>query len=377
MTSAQAKAARDRVRKNPPPSQPQQTNGIDLAALCLSPADWEARDIPEEETLLGPFSKTTRGELAADTGLGKTMLGLARSTAISTGQNFLHWRSPRAGRVLYIDGEMPPGLIQTRLQIARAWFEISEPLARDRFVLLSTADVEEYMPPLDTPEGERWLLNFIEQMGGFDDITFDNRACLVVGEMSADDASTRAIKHLQRQLTRQSIGQFWLHHTGYDTTRGYGRKAREWELDYVMIGEKTENRNGADVAMTIRFTKSRRRTPDNRADYEPVELELSRGIWTFKTTDAETATTQATPLGRNQKIVRDAATKLLAASTKQAPGGHPAGGHVVITLETLEDEVRKTFVCEAKRFPSRFGEALNGLTNAKRLHQYAGLVWLP
>jgi len=66
-------------------------------------------------------------------------------------------RERRAGRVLFIDGEMPPGLIQTRLRLARSWFELGDPLTRDMCVL-SKLDVDDQMPPLDTPRasGGSW-----------------------------------------------------------------------------------------------------------------------------------------------------------------------------------------------------------------------------
>jgi hypothetical protein len=32
-----------------------------------------------------------------------------------------------------------------------------------------------------------------------------------------------------------SIAQVWLHDTGHDTTKGFGTKTREWEMDTVII----------------------------------------------------------------------------------------------------------------------------------------------
>jgi Tfp pilus assembly protein PilF len=297
ITREQAQQAKDDALKDP---EPPPNTDFDASVLCLSPAEWEARDLPPEDKLLGPFSTTARAELSADTGLGKTMLGLALAHAMARGVPFLHWHPGRAGRVLYIDGEMPGELIQARLGAARSWFGLSEPLGRDRLCVLSKADVEDQMPPLDSPEGERWLLGFCEQVGRFDHITFDNRACLTIGDLFGDDASTQTVKSLQRELTKQKIGQLWLHHTGYETSRGYGRKSREWELDSVAVGEWLQEQNDADVAMRITFKKARRRTPDNRADYEPVEVTLQRGEWLWSPADTEARSVKTT-LGRNNR----------------------------------------------------------------------------
>jgi RecA-family ATPase len=344
--------------------------------LCLSPAEWEARDLPPEDKLLGPFSTTARAELSADTGLGKTMLGLALAHAMARGVPFLHWHPGRAGRVLYIDGEMPGELIKARLGAARSWFGLSEPLGRDRLCVLSKADVEDQMPPLDSPEGERWLLGFCEQVGRFDHITFDNRACLTIGDLFGDDASTQTVKSLQRELTKQKIGQLWLHHTGYEASRGYGRKSREWELDSVAVGERLEEQNDADVAMRITFKKARRRTRDNRADYEPVEVTLQRGEWLWSPADTEARSVRTT-LGRNQQIIFDAATKLLAGSTTKAPAGHQANGATVVSVEALKNETRRMMACDPQHFSSRFNEALNGVANRHKLNLYDGYVWAP
>jgi AAA domain len=346
---------------------------VDVAKLCLTPAAWEARDIPPEDRLLGPFSTTTRTEISADTGLGKTMLGLGRAYAIRLGQDFLHWKAHRSGRVLYLDGEMPLELIQQRVKLTRSWFGIDEPVD-DGLFILSRFDVED-MPPLDTPEGARWLLNLLDQLGRIDDITFDNRASLSNGDQAGDDASSQALKQLQREITKRSTGQLWLHHTGYQQDRGYGRKSREWELDTVAVGERIEERRDADVAMRLTFKKARRRTPENRADYEPVELELCQGQWLWQQADA--GKVAVSKLGRNQKLVLDAATKLLASSDAKAPPGHPAGSAMVIKILALSEEVRKLMSCEAKHFATRFDEAVNGLANSRRLGHYDGLVWLP
>jgi AAA domain len=354
---------------------------LDISTLCLSPEDWEFREIHPEDTLLGPFSTTTRTEIAADTGLGKTMLGLGIGHAKATGSDFLHWKAGRAGRVLFVDGEMPPGLIQARLRLARSWFDLPDPLPRNRMCVLSKMDVDDQMPPLDTPKGERWIMSLIEQLGRFDAAIFDNRASLTSGDQSGDDASCSAVKHLQRELTKLSIGQIWLHHTGYDASRGYGRKSREWELDTVAVGERLEGRPDADVAMKITFKKARRRTPENRADYDPIEVELVKGQWLWQPIESEKsgggANGKDKALGTNQQAVFDAAAKLIAAGISKAPPGHPAGHRTVISIDMLKEETRRMLACDPKHYSSRFDDALNRLVGRRKLGLYTGYVWLP
>jgi hypothetical protein len=49
-------------------------------------------------------------------------------------------------------------------------------------------------------------------------------------------------------------------------------------MDTVMVGDKEES--DADVSFKLRFTKSRRRNPQNREDYREMVLELRDGKWT-------------------------------------------------------------------------------------------------
>jgi hypothetical protein len=93
------------------------------------------------------------------------MFGLAAAYAKRLGANFLGWKGRRQASVFYLDGEMPPELIKDRLAMAASWFH-SEPVA-DGFHLLSREDVED-MPPLDTPEGARWLFDFMSRLGEID-----------------------------------------------------------------------------------------------------------------------------------------------------------------------------------------------------------------
>ena len=100
----------------------------------LSPAQWAARQILPQDRLLGSlFSTTTRSQLSADTGLGKTMLGLAFNFAMRLGVDFLHWRCRRQASVFILDGEMPLPLVKERLAVAASWFGANSEDVTDGF----------------------------------------------------------------------------------------------------------------------------------------------------------------------------------------------------------------------------------------------------
>ena len=148
---------------------------------------------------------------------------------------------------------------------------------------------------------------------------------------------------------------------------------RTWHLDTDMVGERLDKPD-ADVAFTLKFPKCRRRTPQNRGDFEQVDLVLAHGLWT---SSIPAPYKKDRALGRNQQIVFEAATKLLAAATAKAPPGHPAGARAVVSVDTVREQTRRTMVCEPKRFAVRFEEGLNGLCKSRRLEHFDKLVWLP
>lgn len=86
----------------------------------LSLPGWLEREVKLPDCLMGEWLTTTsRVELVAPTGLGKTNLGLAWAAFAAAGLDFLHWRgSGRPRRVLYVDGEMSERLMHSRLKDA-------------------------------------------------------------------------------------------------------------------------------------------------------------------------------------------------------------------------------------------------------------------
>ena len=299
-------------------------------ALCVSAPDWMERTLPPRDFLVGEFlSTTSRVLFAADTGLGKTMIGLALAVALATGTDLLHWKVPRPRRVLYVDGEMPRELIKERLIDAVDRIKCARDAMR-HLSILSTEDAKD-LPPLNTTEGQAWLDNFIEQHGSFDLILFDNIAALTLGDMR-DEESWRGVEPWMQSLTKRRIGQIWLHHTGHDGGRSYGSKVREWKMDCVLLGERIEEQ-GADVAMRCTFKKARTRTPSNRADFEPFDLRLMDGQWT-----AIPVSKPAKSEPKGTRVALDTLREAIDASGKPIPAnsGAPTNRKGVM-LETWRD----------------------------------------
>jgi hypothetical protein len=290
-------------RQEEPPRHP------DFSGAVLRLSDWLERDTPEPDFLLGSWlSTTTRCLSPAATGLGKTNFWIAVGMAIAAGTGFLHWQGRRHARVLYIDGEMSRRLLKKRLaaEVRRLGF------APETFFAFSHEDIEDFAP-LNTQAGQSVIDALVAHLGGVDLIIFDSVMCLTAGDMKDEESWSQTLPWV-RKLTRASIGQVWIHHTGHDETRSYGTKTREWQLDLVAFLEAVE-RADTDVSFCLRFTKARERTPDTRADFQDVRVALVLDQWQHDAKQTQRSN-KVSPLGLkflaalNDALSGDTATKV-------------------------------------------------------------------
>jgi hypothetical protein len=246
---------------------------------CFTLSDWLARDIPTPDLLLGEIlSTTTRMMIVAPTGLGKTNFTMMMGMSVSAGRDFMHWTVPRPHRVLFVDGEMSRRLMKIRLADAARRLGV----VPANFFVLCRDDLAD-MPPLNTKAGQDFIDRKIKEFGGVDLIILDSVMSLLTGDMKDEESWEQTLPWIKR-LTKRSIGQLWVHHTGINETRSYGTSTREWQLDTVALLELLE-RPGIDIAFNMKFTKARLRAPYNRADFEPAVITLSQDQWASETAE--------------------------------------------------------------------------------------------
>ncbi len=242
--------------------------------IPLDLRSWAYRKVPPRQNLLGKvFTTTTRSMVSAETGIGKTHLGVAIGFSMGSGKAFCHWSAGGVARVLIVDGEMSRDLLKERL--ADAERRLGE---RPCTVFVLCKEDADNMPPLDTEEGQAWLDGLIEYIGGIDFLILDNVMALTIGNMKEEDDWKPVIPWM-KTLTKRRIGVLWINHTGLDKTRGYGTNTREWQMDTVMVAEKVDDPD-ADIAMRLSFTKSRQGKPEDKADFADVVLRLKDDTWT-------------------------------------------------------------------------------------------------
>jgi hypothetical protein len=270
----------------------QQQSGATTNIPYLTVAAWLARDIPPPDFLMGEWvSTTSRGMIVSATGLGKTNFCLALAFSMALGQDFLHWRATRKARVLYVDGEMSRRLVRERLADAAR----RAGAVPDALFVLCREDMQD-MEPLNTPEGQEFIDDLIEQLGWVDFVILDNVQSLLLGDMK-DEVPWQDTLPWIRSLTSRSTGQLWVHHTGHEESRSYGTKTREWQLDTVILLRRIEN-SSADIEFMLEFTKSRERAPHNRADFETVNVTLANDRWKVQGTGRKSAAKPPSPLAR-------------------------------------------------------------------------------
>ncbi len=254
-------------------AEPELDTVVPVSRPVLTISEWLDRALPAPDFISGDWLTTTSRVLfAAATGLGKTNFAMQLGIHVAAGADFLHWSGRRPCKVLYVDGEMSRRLLRQR--IADAVERLGH--SPSGFHVLSHEDIEGF-PPLNTEPGQACIERIIAEIGGVDLIVFDSIMCLLAGDQK-DGEPWAQVMPWARSLTKRSIGQIWLHHTGHDASRSYGDKSREWQLDTVAHAEAVEN-PATDVSFNLEFRKARERTPVTRADFQTATVSLIDNRW--------------------------------------------------------------------------------------------------
>lgn len=299
--------------------QPDWRQQFEVGNQILELESWLNRDLEPCDFICGDWLTTTsRTIIDADTGIGKTLWALALAMSCAAGLPFMHWRSTRPIRVLYIDGEMSRRVMKERLADAVLRFGLNDRLPAGMY-LLSHEDVPDgSWHPLNSPAGHGFIEKIIAHIGGVDLIVFDNIMALISGDQKDEEGWTKALPWIRR-LSRRRIAQIWINHTGHDTTRGYGTKTREWQMDNIVHFDKVE-RADTDVSFNLVFRKARERAPATRNQFVEVKVALVNDQWTWEPSSGIGQQQRRTPLSKKFYEALCVAT----ADSGRAVGGSPA-----------------------------------------------------
>jgi len=211
---------------------------------------------PPRRFLLRPWLTTTGLTMIdAPPGHGKTWLALSIGYAVAAGQALMDWEVETSARVLYVDGELPGELFQTRLRLLGA------PLPESEFRVLSRAQFEmagASMLDLGTEDGRDYLDQFIERHQ-ITLIVFDSVSTLVRSGIDNDVESWRAIQDWSLRHRARGRAVIYLHHHGR-SGQPRGTSAREIVLDARIKLTRDDNLSNEEkkkTAFKLEFAKAR------------------------------------------------------------------------------------------------------------------------
>jgi hypothetical protein len=145
-------------------------------------------------------------------------------------------------------------------------------------------------------------------------------------------------------------------------------------MDVVGMMERVKETTD-DIAFTLSFTKARERTPENRADFEPVTMALRGSEWTY----SEAKDQKTRPLSNSQKLALDALASLVAKHGDKLPPewGLPAG-LLAIPLFTFRTELISRGIVDGSGTnpPARLKEVTNALKARGLAAERDGRIWL-
>jgi putative DNA primase/helicase len=218
-------------------------------------------------------------------GIGKTHFGLSVAYAVSTGGRFAKWTSPSPRKVLYLDGELPGGVMQKRLLMHCPDVE-PDP----GFLRIFTPDLlpeGQPMPDLSTYDGQAQIDAMIDD--DTDVVFVDNLSAWARSGRENDSESWLPIADWILALRRRGIAVVLIHHAGKGGQQR-GTSKKEDLLDVVIGLSRPADYDPSQGALFVaEFTKARNLSGD---DAGGIELQLGgdddRATWTWRTVESST-----------------------------------------------------------------------------------------
>lgn len=265
----------------------------EMAALIRQQAPLKALDAHElalmqfkpREVFLEPWLHSQDlCMLFAARGIGKTHFALAVAYAVATGTTFAKWSAPVPRKVLYMDGELPGGVMQRRLLMHCPDVE-----PQPGFLRVFTPDLlpeGRLMPDLATHDGQ----DAIEPMLSDAEVVFvDNLSAWARSGRENEAESWLPVADWIMRLRRRGIAVILVHHAGKGGQQR-GTSKREDLLDVVIGLSRPSDYDPSQGAVFVaEFTKARNLTG---SDAESLELRLGgtedRAAWSWSTVESST-----------------------------------------------------------------------------------------
>lgn len=270
------------------------------------------REFPPREMMLEPVLVTQGITLVyAYRGVGKTHVSIGLAYAAATGGPFLRWHAEKPWPVLFVDGELPAALLQTRL--ARKVESEEEECDPEYFRIITPDRQEAGIPSVATPEGQRFIE---DQLRDTKLLVLDNLStlCRTGDENSAE--SWQPVQQWLLKLRTQGVSTLLMHHSG-KLGQQRGTSNRE---DVIDVSLKLKHPSDYTMEEGARFEchyeKARDAHGNNVAPFEAQLTEADgKDAWTVKGLE-ETTLNQVVQLSLGGLSQREIAKEIgMAAST--------------------------------------------------------------
>ena len=247
----------------------------------LAEMEFKPRDV-----ILGPWLHSQDLCMVfAARGIGKTHFALAVAYAISTGGSFAHWKAPQPRKVLYLDGELPGGVMQKRLGMHCPDAEPGR-----GFLRIFTPDLVpdgRTLPDISTYQGQEQIEAMIDEDTAV--VIVDNLSAWARSGRENEAESWTVIGDWILQLRRRGIAVVLIHHGGKNGQQR-GTSKKEDLLDAVIGLSRPKDYDPKDGAVFVaEFTKARHVVGEGA---ESLEFTLGgtpeKAEWTVKTVESST-----------------------------------------------------------------------------------------
>lgn len=232
-------------------------------ALSVPVDEFLAKDFPETKELIpGMIALGAHTLVSSPRGLGKSNFANTLAVSLSSGACTMPgFEVTEPAKVLYIDGEMQPRLVQDRTRMHAAMTDSDpEDLREDLRVISRVALQAEHgyrLPSLATPEGREWLIREIEVFGHQVVFVDTVRALMRHPEHSLnDEEGWRPVEELLAELSALNVSMVYLHHDGKGGDQ-LGTSAREFDPSYVLKMERPKRTGLGWCRFRLTETKGR------------------------------------------------------------------------------------------------------------------------
>jgi putative DNA primase/helicase len=269
-------------------------------------ADFMALQFPPRKNILSPWLPSQGLAMVyAPRGIGKTHFSINLAYAVSSGGEFLGWKAPFPCGVLFIDGEMPGGVLQERL----ARIAVSNDLEPSAPLRIITPDLQPRgMVDLTRADDQEELQPYLE---GIALIVVDNLStlCRTGKENEGEGWLPVQAWGLQQRSAGRSV--LFIHHSGKSGEQR-GTSRREDVLDTVIAlrrpGDYTPDMG---ACFEVHFEKARGIYGDETKPFEARLITTSDGRQTWATKALEQSTAEKVAALLNDRIPQNEISEIL------------------------------------------------------------------